>query len=683
MKKKGKKENWRRVFLFTVITLITYFILLTSVTPKRYNLVEGDIASEDIKATRDIIDEEATAAKENEAKEMVSEQYSLKNEVKVEATQNITNFFYKLINLKSNNISESEKIATLKKIEAFKLTNTQYKRMLNLTTDQATELQWVLQDTIDKVYENNIQEDKEEDLKKARNIASENIKNTALDTDLEEILIEMANSLTQPNFIYDSEKTEEAIKDALKTVSKVMIKKNQTIVKEGEPITERQIEILTELGIVGDTVNKTSVITYLVLLLLVLMILGLELFFVGKINKELLKGEKYIIMISILNILTLLLALGINKISPFLIPLASVPIIMTALLDYRISLVMNFLNLVLVSVITGFNPQVILLGIVSIIIISATLKKTNERNDILYSTFYVALGLMVVTLSTGFLQSSDSTAIVQNMLAVVLSAILSGILSMGLLPFLESSFNIITNMRLLELANPNNALLKRLLMEAPGTYHHSIMVANLAEVAAEEVNANAIVVRVGAYYHDIGKIKRPLFFGENQMGGENPHNRISPSLSTSIILSHVKDGEELADEYKLPKLIKDIIVQHHGTTLVKYFYYTVKNNAAEGEEIDEADFRYDGPVPSTKEAAIVMLADSVEAAVRSIKEPSIEKIENMINNIVKDKLDSNQLDNCELTLKDLIKIKKSFLSVLTGIYHQRVEYPKEKAKNDK
>lgn len=215
-------------------------------------------------------------------------------------------------------------------------------------------------------------------------------------------------------------------------------------------------------------------------------------------------------------------------------------------------------------------------------------------------------------------------------------------------------------------------------MEAPGTYHHSMLVANLAEMAAEEIDANPVIARVGAYFHDVGKLKRPFFFGENQIGKENPHDKINPNLSTLIIISHVKDGVELAKEYNLPDVIKDIIQQHHGTTLVKYFYYIMKNNAENPDEIKEEDFKYQGPIPSSKEAGIIMLADSVEAAVRSINDPTKGKIEEMVNNIIKDKLHSGQLDNCDLTLKDLEKIRKCFLKALYGIYHQRVEYPTEK-----
>jgi hypothetical protein len=215
-------------------------------------------------------------------------------------------------------------------------------------------------------------------------------------------------------------------------------------------------------------------------------------------------------------------------------------------------------------------------------------------------------------------------------------------------------------------------------MEAPGTYHHSIMVANLAEVATEAVRGNPILARVGAYYHDVGKIKRPYFFKENQLGNDNPHNKITPNLSSLIITAHVKDGLELAKVYKIPEVIRDIIEQHHGNSLVKYFYLLVKNSSDDATDINEEDFRYPGPNPVSKEAGVIMLADSTEAAVRSINEPTAEKIEAMVNCIIKDRLSEGQLDNCDLTLRDIEEIRKAFLKSLTGIYHQRIEYPTDK-----
>ena len=552
--------------------------------------------------------------------------------------------------------------------------------MLDLNVDKDTELQWIALTAIDKGYEKQIEEDNSEDIAEAKTIVDDYLSSQELESNIEVILREMCESQIKANYFFDQSKTDEAVKEALKSVSKVMIKKNQTIVKEGEPITQQQINILAELGLVGEDLSKDYIYTYIILAFFVLFVLGMQYMYLKKEKKEILIDTKLVFLILLLNLLSVISARVFTFVSLFIIPIACAPILMTVFLDSKISIVINSLNLLFVAVIVGFDPQVILIGIVSTIVSSTTLKKVSQRNDILYSTVYVAAAVAVVILSSGILLSNNIKQILLDVILAVFGAFISGILAMGLLPFLESSFSLVTNMKLLELSNPNNPLLKRLLMEAPGTYHHSVMVANLAEVAAEEVGANPMLVRVGAYYHDVGKIKRPFFFGENQLGGTNPHDKISPTLSTTIIISHVKDGLELAKEYDIPKVVSDMIVQHHGTTLVKYFYYTLKNSSENPDEIREEDFRYPGPKPQSKEAAIIMMADSVEAAVRSIQEPTLEKIEDMVNNIVKDKMNSNQLNECDLTFRELEVIKACFLRVLKGIYHHRIEYPTEKGK---
>lgn len=678
--KKAHMDKWKRIFLFTITAIFIYFIMLTVVTPKRYKLNEGDIATVDIKAPRDIIDEEATKAKEQEVTAKVEKKFTLKNEIKIEASENIKSFFDKLINLKSNDIDEKSKISELKKIDAFKLSDAEYKTLLDLNVDKDTELQWIALTAIDKGYEKQIEEDNSEDIAEAKTIVDDYLSSQELESNIEVILREMCESQIKANYFFDQSKTDEAVKEALKSVSKVMIKKNQTIVKEGEPITQQQINILTELGLVGEDLSKDYIYTYIILAFFVLFVLGMQYMYLKKEKKEILIDTKLVFLILLLNLLSVISARVFTFVSLFIIPIACAPILMTVFLDSKISIVINSLNLLFVAVIVGFDPQVILIGIVSTIVSSTTLKKVSQRNDILYSTVYVAAAVAVVILSSGILLSNNIKQILLDVILAVFGAFISGILAMGLLPFLESSFSLVTNMKLLELSNPNNPLLKRLLMEAPGTYHHSVMVANLSEVAAEEVGANPMLVRVGAYYHDVGKIKRPFFFGENQLGGTNPHDKISPTLSTTIIISHVKDGLELAKEYDIPKVVSDMIVQHHGTTLVKYFYYTLKNSSENPDEIREEDFRYPGPKPQSKEAAIIMMADSVEAAVRSIQEPTLEKIEDMVNNIVKDKMNSNQLNECDLTFRELEVIKACFLRVLKGIYHHRIEYPTEKGK---
>ena len=672
------KVKSKRGFVFVIVFILIYGLLITSIAPKKYSLTEGEIATVDIKAPRDTVDERSTKEKEEEALKKVEKQYTLDSEIKIEAQENIKKLFNRINTINSTITDEDEKLAEAKKIEGFNLNEEDFKIILSLPKEETVEIEESLIKIMDSVYANNIEEGNEEQIENAKKVVSYELGKEYISRDLEILLTTIANSQIKANYIFDEEKTEEKIKEAQKSVQKEMIKKNQTIVKEGEPITARQLEILEDLGLLNNGVGRTYLYTYLILGVFVAVVLGMQYSFLSKDKREYYNNTRMIIMISAINLISLLLARGLNVISPFLIPLACAPIMMTLLLDYKTSLVINSINILLVSVVVGFSPQIIILSIVNVIVGSTALKKLQQRNDILYSTIYIAVVSSIVTLATGMFVSNNLSGIFIDAGFVALGSILSGVLALGFLPFFESTFDIVTNIKLLEMSNPNHPLMKRLLMEAPGTYHHSVMVANLAEVAAEEVGGNPVVARIGAYYHDIGKLKRPYFFGENQRGGDNPHSKITPNLSTLIIVSHVKDGIELAKEYKVPKILQDMIEQHHGTTLVKYFYYTMKNSAENPEDIKEEDFRYPGPKPTTKEAGILMLADSVEAAVRSINEPTKGKIEAMVNNIIKDKLNSDQLVNCDLTLKDLEKIRKCFLKSLGAIYHQRIEYPTEK-----
>ena len=242
------------------------------------------------------------------------------------------------------------------------------------------------------------------------------------------------------------------------------------------------------------------------------------------------------------------------------------------------------------------------------------------------------------------------------------------------MPYLEHAFSITTPIKLLELGQSNQPLMQRLLLEAPGTYHHSVLIGNLAEAAADKIGADPVVVRVGAYYHDIGKIKRPYFFVENQFGVDNPHSKLSPTLSTLIITSHVKDGLDLCHEYKLPKVISDIVAQHHGTLLASFFYKKA-SETEHGECVLEKDFRYEGPKPQTKEAALIMIADACEAAVRSIGKPNVSRVEAMVRKVIRERLNDGQFDECDLTLKNLTIIGDVYIRILSGMFHSRIEYP--------
>jgi len=251
--------------------------------------------------------------------------------------------------------------------------------------------------------------------------------------------------------------------------------------------------------------------------------------------------------------------------------------------------------------------------------------------------------------------------------------LLAAVLVSGIIPLIESAFRYTTNLKLVELANMNNPLLRELMFQAPGTYHHSIIVGNLAEAAAETIGANPLLARVAAYYHDIGKARKPLYFIENVSGTENKHDKLAPSMSALILVAHLKDGVEMAKEHHLGRSLVDIIRQHHGTSLMKFFYDRAKQR--EEREVDEYDYRYPGPKPQTREAALIMLADAVEAASRTLTDPTPARIQGMVQKIVNNIFIDGQLDECELTLKDLHNIAKSFNRVLGGIFHHRIDYP--------
>ena len=302
--------------------------------------------------------------------------------------------------------------------------------------------------------------------------------------------------------------------------------------------------------------------------------------------------------------------------------------------------------------------------------------KHHHAYSLVRAGLWVA-GINVVTiLCTGMMEQMVYRDIVVDAALGAVGGLASAILAIGILPFLEQVFRITTSEKLLTLARPNHPLLQRLLLEAPGTYYHSVLVGNLAETAADKIGADPVVVRVGAYYHDIGKVQRPYFFIENQTNLDNPHAKLAPSLSTMIVTSHIRDGLEFCREYKLPEVIADIVGQHHGTTLVSYFYKQA-TESGHSECIIEEDFRYEGPKPQSKEAALVMLADGCEAAVRSITKPNLNRIENTVRRVINERLSDGQLNECDLTLRDLNVIGDIFVHVLCSTCHSRIEYPAE------
>ncbi|XZI41409.1 HD family phosphohydrolase [Clostridium perfringens] len=672
-------KDYKKIILYIITFIVLYCTLMTGIITRKYDLKVGDIPKSDIKAHREIIDESATEARKKEAEEKVDKQYSLRTDVQKQSEEKIKGFFSSVEKVLAQDKPEEEKAKLIPRVP-FKITDAQANKIASMNEQDIKKLESLCIEALNKAYEAPIEDGNNQDLKDAKKEYTDFISSSDLSDSEKAIALNFVN-VVEPNFFYDKEKTDELIKETLKQVPPVMIKKNQIVVSEGEPVTAHQLELLGTLGLLSD--SASGIYIYIALGILVIIVMYLQYGYIHKYYPNINKEFSKIVMISILNVFPVILARLFGMMSNYIIPLACMPMLITLLLNYKISLVFSMLNVILIGGAVGFNPNIIILAILNVVLGGTLLRKMQQRNDILYSSITVAVLSLILTFSVGTLTTNNFMEILADSTFAAAGAVLSGILTIGVLPFFESTFDIVTNAKLLELSNPNNPLLKKLLMEAPGTYHHSILVANLAELAAEQVGGNPLLARIGAYYHDVGKTKRPYFFRENQFGKKNPHDRLKPEVSSKIIISHVKDGSELAKEYNLPKTIHDFIVTHHGETLVKYFYLTVKNNSENPDEVKEEDFKYPGPKPMSKEQGIVMLADSTEAAVRSINEPTEEKIEKMVNNIIDDKLATGQLDNCDLTLRDISKIKKCFLKALNGIHHERIEYPDDNKKEKK
>lgn len=483
-----------------------------------------------------------------------------------------------------------------------------------------------------------------------------------------------------PNLVVDEAATEIAKLNAQEAVKpyKVTFQKGEKIVFEGEPVTRLKRDALREAGYNVYELNWQGILSvYILVLFLTIIYLAYLKFF----EKDFLE-PRYLALSSMMSIIACSIAVLLpTGFSPYILPIPAIIIISAIFLNPRIAFLLSSLTLVILTVGMQYETQfLIVFTILSIIgMITISKIKYTRRFDLIKAGFHLGVAGVLTMMSLYFIDKClidvNNYLILKNCIFLFANSIISSIAALGLSPILESTFHIITPYGLAELGDHNQPLLKRLQIEAPGTYHHSLMVSTLCEAAAEAIGANPILARVGAFYHDIGKLKRPLFFVENQsyFSIENPHNTLNPRLSKMVITAHPKDGVDLAKEYGLPSIINDFILQHHGEGIAKYFYnQAVQEEGA--ENVKEEQFRYTGPKPNRKETAILMLADAVESAVRAMKGATVDQIENIIDKIIVERLNDGQLADSPLTLKDLKVIASTFSRILRGMQHNRIKY---------
>ncbi|MDR6225045.1 HD family phosphohydrolase [Desmospora profundinema] len=681
--------SWRtsrrvRFLLYAGLGLFCYLLLMEDVLPQQYDLTPGSVASEAIVSPVTKVDQEATERAREQAAESVGKQYQVDEQLTERQLKRLDTVFSDVRrNLSDDSLSEKEKIANFKDIVPVEMSEEFYLKLARLEAEQLTEMRIVGRDILHDTLSEGVKED---EVEAKQDQVDRALVTSTLAADARFVVRELTREMILPNELFDRERTEKLQDAARDSVEPIPIRKGETIVAAGDVITDDQYRQLQELGVLRDRDNPFP---YIGLGLLISLVIGLLAWFTHRFQVEGYRDNLKTLMLVSVFMITLLgmkvVSLGQNlewSTVGYLAPAALGTMLITLLLNLQLALWCG----VILSLFAGmfFNAENHLLfdfryGLVALMSGSAgAFALAGVRNRLsIFRAGLVAAGASMMTISALYALvpvDGDWTVLLQSLAFGVAGGLFSAVLTIGFLQHFEAMFDILSPLRLLELSNPNHPLLRKLLIETPGTYHHSVIVGNLAEAAAEAVGANGLLARVGSYYHDVGKTKRPQFFIENQLQSENPHDKISPNLSKTIIISHARDGYEMLKEHNIPTPICDIAAQHHGTTLLKYFYFKAKE-LDDRAQVLEADYRYPGPKAQFKEAAIIGIADCVEAAVRSLARPTPDRIESMVRKIIRDRLEDGQFDECDLTLKELDLIARSMCETLQGIFHSRIEYP--------
>jgi putative nucleotidyltransferase with HDIG domain len=660
-----------------VTALLLTAILSIDLLPRVYEVRDGDVAAVPIKAPSRIsfISQSRTRAARDAAAAQVPPVVELDRDRIVQQTRGLADLLQAINGVRNDQTRRTveERAAAIAALTSPPLSDATARRLAELDEFRwatlTNEGQRVLQDVLrDRIPEERVQEVRRDVPLRVSPLFAEADRT---------VIAELVQRFVRANLILNVEATARAQQDAREAVAPVeqTFERGQTIVRDGQLITPLEIEALEALGLRNPELDLRTVGANL---LLSFTLIGVLAAFIWHFDRPLLYRDRRIILLASMLLIATIAAKMIVPGRPlwaYVLPLPAVAMLMAILLDARLAMTVGVLLSVLLAWIAGGSLEVGVIALIGSIV--AALAVWRKERMIAYFVAGAEVSLaMLATFLAFFLasRSDDWTSLSIISFELVVNGVLSSLLAVGSFALLGRMFGILTTMQLLELANPTQPLLRRLLMEAPGTYHHSIMVGNLAERAAEVIGADSLVVRVAAYYHDIGKLERPWAFIENQADTiANVHDKLDPVASAKIIAAHVTDGVKLAEKYQLPPRIREMIPQHHGTRTISFFYQQASERTM--DDVDAALFTYPGPRPQSREAAVLMLADSTEAAARAARDHSREAIEHLVDRIVRQRLDEGQFDDCNLTLRDLTRIKQSFVTLLTGIYHPRIPYP--------
>jgi hypothetical protein len=664
----------RRLLGALAITIVFAVVVVGSVMPQRIHLRVGDVAPYDIRAPKTVVNRVATETLKAERVAMVPMVYDLDVAMIDESQADIEAVFSRIRILKEDgSLTVEQRVNLLTESLDFDVEAATLTSVMRASNANIDFMETGAKEAIRLAMQGGV---KEEQLNDVRIQMAGRINNLSLDREYRNFMNAITRWVLLPNMLFNETETNRRIqleKDAVDR-DPIIILKDQIIVRLGDVVTAEHIAILEDIGLQRPSVDLGRVAGLILLVILLLSLVGIYMF---QNLPQMFYNEKDIILLGVIGILTLLTSKILGSMSPYLVPVAGGALLVAILLNSRLAMIFTVVMSLLAGVVLSSDIRFVIIAMVGGFVAVFSIPKLLQRSDMTRAGLNVCVANVVSILAASAIPGISIMDIMAESywgFMGILSGLVSAVLAIGAMPFLENTFSITTPMKLVEISNPNHPLLRRLLLEAPGSYHHSIIVGNLAEAAAEAVGADSLLARVGAYFHDIGKIRRPHFFIENQLPDSNPHDKVTPNLSAMIITSHIQDGVELAKEYRLPQRVTDIIEQHHGTSLVTYFYY-LASEKIQAEKVTEEDFRYEGPLPQTKEAALVLLADSVEAAVRSYPKADIAKLEQIVTKIIRDRLNDGQLNDCDLTFKDLDRIGNTFTRLLVGTFHSRIEYP--------
>lgn len=673
-------------------------IMLDAVAPQKYRVEPGEVSRSTITATKDVMDQVSYEAACKAARDSVSAIYRIDDEKRVSVINAVTDDFAKVEDARAQAIAQRND--WLKENPGSTAEQHQFPsafiNMLigNLNISCSAEEMLVIINTNQQDIEsvaafikrriNNIMASglSEEELIGERNAIAAALNNeySTVSAKIKTVAERILEKELVANYSLDETATDEAKLAAAAEVSQgsYLYKQGQTIVRSGDIVTQAHIAMLEELGMLeNDNVDIKLYLGVALLTLTVLLILG---FYIAVYETKMIQTPKKVLMLAILTVLSVLYSALIYPYRPGLAQIAICTVLVAVLLKPRVALVSNMALSVLLGVMAtsgeAAQSQGVSTLIVSLIAGTAAVylcKKPMHRMRIMLSGLVIGVTGGLTSVFIGLVFSSEIKAVLLSALWPALAGVISAVLCVGTLPVWEAVFDVLTPTKLLEITNPNQPLLRRLAIEAPGTHHHSIVVANLAESGAQAIGADIMLTRAGAYYHDVGKLAAPEAYTENQDEKlKSFHSMLLPAESAAIIRMHPTEGYELAQKYKLPKEICNIILEHHGTTLVGYFYAKALEMF---DDVNRADFMYPGPKPRSKEAAVIMLADSAEAAVRSLPDKSPECVREKINQILNDRISDGQFDECDISMLELRKLAAEFTQALSGVHHSRIEYP--------